>query len=206
MTKQMASCGRLGERETERERETRRRLRRSPDARPMERNPSVPQEGRRRGSLMKCRHYRYRTKPTSAPADATQRATLLPANTRFLKSHCGTNARLLRSFSSSSSRTLTSLGDYRAFYFVRLRRNLRCEEDALLLLTCAIRFSETQATSARRKQNAVNWRAMANHLRLASYRLVSVGVAVIFNWGDRIGKIASTEYYGAFNLPPRCAS
>lgn len=36
---------------------------------------SVPQEGRARlsqgrGSLMKCRHYRYRTKPTSTPADS----------------------------------------------------------------------------------------------------------------------------------------
>lgn len=64
--------------------------------RPMERNPSVPQEGRRgrrRGSLMKCCHYRYRTKPTSTPADAhSPRATLLPTNTSFLKSHCGTDA------------------------------------------------------------------------------------------------------------------
>jgi len=49
---------------------------------------SVPQERRARlshsrGSLMKCRHYRYRTKPTSAPTVSayTARVTLLPANT-----------------------------------------------------------------------------------------------------------------------------
>lgn len=60
------------------------------------RDTSIPQErgdriSQDRGSLMKCRHYRCRTKPTFAPADVP-RATLLPANTRFLKSHCWTRS------------------------------------------------------------------------------------------------------------------
>lgn len=46
-----------------------------------ERKASRRKEGR--GSLMKCHHYRYTTKPTSAPADSgVARVTLLPANTR----------------------------------------------------------------------------------------------------------------------------
>lgn len=101
--------------------------------------------------------------------------------------------------------TLTSLGGYRAFYCQLRDGNVREISVAL----AARLDSETLATSATKARLAALIAAMANHLRLASpptvsSRLVSLGVAMIFNWEDRIGKIASAEYYGAFNLPPRC--